>query len=201
VEDVKKLCLSLRRNARGERVLLHYNGHGVPRPTHNGEIWVFNKQYTQYIPLSIYDLQTWMSTPSIYVFDCSAAGTVIPFFLQFAEQRRREHERIVAANPDAGNGARPPPSPHEFIIMASCAANETLPSRADLPADVFTSCLTTPIRMALRWFCKRSALTGQWEFQCGFAFLVFFFFFRTNIAHPWPHLRIVAHPPTACLYL
>jgi regulator-associated protein of mTOR len=41
----------------GERVLFHYNGHGVPRPTANGEVWVFNKSYTQYIPLSIYDLQ------------------------------------------------------------------------------------------------------------------------------------------------
>jgi regulator-associated protein of mTOR len=38
-------------------VLFHYNGHGVPRPTANGEVWVFNKSYTQYIPLSIYDLQ------------------------------------------------------------------------------------------------------------------------------------------------
>lgn len=38
-------------------MLFHYNGHGVPRPTVNGEIWVFNKNYTQYIPLSIYDLQ------------------------------------------------------------------------------------------------------------------------------------------------
>lgn len=26
-----------------ERVLFHYNGHGVPKPTVNGEIWVFNK--------------------------------------------------------------------------------------------------------------------------------------------------------------
>jgi hypothetical protein len=26
-----------------ERVLFHYNGHGVPKPTINGEIWVFNK--------------------------------------------------------------------------------------------------------------------------------------------------------------
>ena len=33
VEDVKKLCLSCRRNAKNERVLVHYNGHGVPKPT------------------------------------------------------------------------------------------------------------------------------------------------------------------------
>ena len=30
---MKKLCISCRRNAKNERVLLHYNGHGVPRPT------------------------------------------------------------------------------------------------------------------------------------------------------------------------
>jgi regulator-associated protein of mTOR len=43
VDEVKKLCTSLRRNAKEERVLFHYNGHGVPRPTVNGEVWVFNK--------------------------------------------------------------------------------------------------------------------------------------------------------------
>lgn len=43
VDVVKKLCVSLRRNAKDERILFHYNGHGVPRPTNNGEIWVFNK--------------------------------------------------------------------------------------------------------------------------------------------------------------
>ena len=43
VDEVKKLCTSLRRNAKEERVLFHYTGHGVPRPTTNGEIWVFNK--------------------------------------------------------------------------------------------------------------------------------------------------------------
>ena len=64
-------------------------GHGVPRPTTNGEMWVFNKTYTQYIPLSIYDLQTWMGQPSICVFDCSAAGLLVTSFIQFMEQRQK----------------------------------------------------------------------------------------------------------------
>ena len=65
-EDVRKLCVALRKNAKvwclcvcvcvevvmmsscidcskNEHVLFHYNGHGVPKPTQNGEIWVFNK--------------------------------------------------------------------------------------------------------------------------------------------------------------
>jgi hypothetical protein len=45
LEDVKKLAASCRRTAKAERVLFHYNGHGVPRPTVNGEIWVFNSRW------------------------------------------------------------------------------------------------------------------------------------------------------------
>jgi regulator-associated protein of mTOR len=82
VEDVKKLCLHCRKTAKSERVLFHYNGHGVPRPTANGEIWLFNKSFTQYIPLSVYELESWLGNPSIYVFDCSAAGMIVNAFCE-----------------------------------------------------------------------------------------------------------------------
>ena len=95
VEEVRRLATGLRRNAREERVLFHYNGHGVPKPTANGEIWVFNRSYTQYIPLSLYDLQSWMGSPSIFVYDCSNAGIIVSCFEQFAEQHEREyHEQV-----------------------------------------------------------------------------------------------------------
>jgi hypothetical protein len=42
-EDTKKQCITLRRQARDERTVFYYNGHGVPKPTSSGEIWVFNK--------------------------------------------------------------------------------------------------------------------------------------------------------------
>lgn len=92
VEDVKRLCVGLRRNAKEERVLFHYNGHGVPKPTNNGELWVFNKNFTQYIPCSIYELQSWLGTPSIYVFDSSAAGLIVKWFNKFIDQRQGEYE-------------------------------------------------------------------------------------------------------------
>ncbi|GLG94261.1 Regulatory-associated protein of mTOR [Gryllus bimaculatus] len=151
-EEVKKLCTSLRRNAKEERVLFHYNGHGVPKPTSNGEIWVFNKTYTQYIPLSVYDLQTWMGAPSIYVYDCSNAGIVVDSFKQFAEQHEREYEQMVAQN----RNPVPPPSFKNCIQLAACADNQILPMNPDLPADIFTSCLTTPIKIALRWFVMQN---------------------------------------------
>ena len=37
-KEVKKMCIQLRRVGKAERLLFHYNGHGVPKPTANGEI-------------------------------------------------------------------------------------------------------------------------------------------------------------------
>uniref|UniRef100_A0ACD5Y4G3 Uncharacterized protein n=1 Tax=Avena sativa TaxID=4498 RepID=A0ACD5Y4G3_AVESA len=144
VEEVKKLCNTCRKYARSERVLFHYNGHGVPKPTANGEIWVFNKSYTQYIPLPITDLDSWLKTPSIYVFDCSAAGMIVKAFL----------ERLDWSSSSST-------SSKDCILLAACEAHQTLPQSAEYPADVFTACLTTPIKMALHWFCNRSLLRGS----------------------------------------
>ncbi|XP_015588597.1 regulatory-associated protein of mTOR isoform X3 [Cephus cinctus] len=167
VEEVKKLCTSLRRNAKEERVLFHYNGHGVPKPTSNGEIWVFNRTYTQYIPLSVYDLQTWMGAPSIYVYDCSNAGIIVESFQQFADQHEKEYEshcnaqlqmekQAVQQNRAAGVAGVGALSYKNCIQLAACAANQILPMNPDLPADIFTSCLTTPIKIALRWFVMQN---------------------------------------------
>jgi len=163
VEEVRRLATGLRRSAREERVLFHYNGHGVPRPTSNGEIWVFNRSYTQYIPLSIYDLQSWMGSPSIYVYDCSNAGLIVESFKTFADQHEREYReqlRNAQAQP-GGAGATDlplaPPSLRNCIQLAACSATQLLPMNPDLPADLFTACLTTPIKVALRWFVMQNS--------------------------------------------
>lgn len=67
-EEVKKLCTSLRRNAKEERVLFHYNGHGVPKPTTNGEIWVFNRvwQSTIIIKRKQKVIETFLGLHTIY---------------------------------------------------------------------------------------------------------------------------------------
>ncbi|XP_052174043.1 regulatory-associated protein of TOR 1-like [Diospyros lotus] len=148
VEEVKKLCTTCRKSAKSERVLFHYNGHGVPKPTANGEIWLFNKSYTQYIPLPISDLDSWLKTPSIYVFDCSAAGMVVNAFIELQDW-----------NTSSGSSMR------DCILLAACEAHETLPQSPEFPADVFTSCLTTPIKMALRWFCTRSLLHESLDYS------------------------------------
>lgn len=41
------------------------------------------------------------------------------------------------------------------IQLASCSESQLLPMNPELPADLFTACLTTPIKIALQWFCHQ----------------------------------------------
>ena len=50
----------------------------------------------------------------------------------------------------------PKPPGGDIIVLLACSANELLPMNPEYPADIFTSCLTTPISMALRWFIQHS---------------------------------------------
>jgi len=156
VEETKKFCISLRRNAKEERVLFHYNGHGVPKPTPSGEIWVFNKNYTQYIPISLYDLQAWLQAPTFYVWDCSDAGNILNNFHRFAEKHEQEEQDALDKNPEYQVVNYKP-----YIHLAACGVKENLPTNPLLPADVFSSCLTTPIEMALWFFVMQNPLPTQ----------------------------------------
>jgi regulatory associated protein of mTOR len=153
VEETKKFCISLRKNAKDERVLFHYNGHGVPKPTASGEIWVFNKNYTQYIPVSLYDLQHWLQAPTMFIWDCSEAGNILNNYHRFVEKHEKEEEEAAARDPNHYvMNFRP------YIHLAACAVKENLPTNPQLPADLFTACLTTPIEMAIWFFVLQNPL-------------------------------------------
>ena len=51
VEEIRRLATGLRRNARDERVLFHYNGHGVPKPTGTTQVLtlIFVVQWSLFI--------------------------------------------------------------------------------------------------------------------------------------------------------
>lgn len=48
------------------------------------------------------------------------------------------------------------PKLRDSIHLAACSANEILPMQSpDLPYDIFTACLTTPIKAALHWYVSQ----------------------------------------------
>lgn len=155
-EDLRKVCLSLRKSIKGDRVLFHYNGHGVPKPTKNGEVWVFGKHHTHYTPVAVRELKQWLGDPTIFVLDCSGAGVLIPHLVEGGEGG------VGGAGGGLGLGiglGSPDPAMSAqasldtgSVILAACKATETLPFHPQYPADIFTSCLTTPTTLAMRWF-------------------------------------------------
>ena len=152
IEDLRRFCQTLRKQAKDDAVLFYYNGHGVPKPTASGELWCFNRNYTQYIPVSIQEVQVWLGSPGVYIWDCSAAGHLLQNFNIFAERRDRDVNMSHGGYPD---GAQPMMN---SLQLAACGTSEHLPSCPELPADVFTACLTSPIDIALRYFIMNHQL-------------------------------------------
>lgn len=158
MEDFRKYCVNLRKQAKDDTALLYYNGHGVPRPTPNGELWCFNRNYTQYIPVAIADVQLWVGSPAVHIWDCSAAGYLMQAFLKAASLKDDDAVQRLRAERMGSEHTEPPQPYMSSLCFAACASNEELPTAPDLPADVFTSCLTSPIDMALRYFALRTPL-------------------------------------------
>lgn len=63
---------------------------------YNVLITVCPQNYTQYIPLSVYELQSWLGSPSIYVYDCSNAGVLLKHFTTQGLWRVRYHFLVTA---------------------------------------------------------------------------------------------------------
>jgi len=95
-----------------------------------------------------------MGAPGIFVYDCSNAGIIVQSFEKFAEQHEREYlDQVQQLQKDNSSELPTPPNlQRNCIQLAACSDNQELPMKPGLPADLFTSCLTTPIKMALLWF-------------------------------------------------
>lgn len=151
--ELREGCIKARNSAKDDAVLFYYNGHGVPKPTPSGELWCFNKNYTQYIPMSLQELQRCLGTPCVYIWDCSSAGHLLNNFITFAKR--------LDDDTHMNTGSYPDPPFQDAIQLAACLADEQLPSCPELPADLFTSCLTSPIDIALRWFIMNNQLPNN----------------------------------------
>lgn len=169
LDETRRALPALRKAAKTERVLVHYNGHGVPKPTASGEIWLFDNDYTQYIPVRLNEFLGLVEAPNIFIWDCSAAGNIVSKMEEVSRERAEEAAKPLFnkhGQPTANPGARIPWK--DTLQLGACAANQTLPMNPDLPADLFTSCLTSPIEIALRFFILRNPLKAEYHLNLAF---------------------------------
>ncbi|ODV60408.1 ubiquitin-binding TORC1 subunit KOG1 [Ascoidea rubescens DSM 1968] len=161
VDDIKKNIQVWKLLPLFFRLFLYYNGHGVPYPDEVGDFWLFNKQYNQYVPMSVAELQNWIGCPAIFVFDSTFSGRAISSYKRAAQNE--------LDNPSPSKESDPIFDYYksmmytESFLFAACKEDEYLPSHPDLPADLFTCCLNSPIEMSIRFFILKSPLRKYYE--------------------------------------
>lgn len=141
-EDLISLCNILMKNktnsaanAKRSHVLFHYNGHGVLPPNDQGEIFLVDKNNPVLCrPFPISKLKQYLNGPTMYVLDCSRSELLVSHLCT------ESTPQIL------------PASTYDTIILGSCSRDDYLPNIEGLPLDIFTSCLTTPLKMAIRYF-------------------------------------------------
>ena len=77
-----------------------------------------------------------------YLLACCAPGN----------RRMRDLRHVADAARDTPSSSRPAAAERadpmrDCILLCACGEAELLPQNPDLPADTFTSCLTTPIKV------------------------------------------------------
>lgn len=150
-DDLKRNCHALRKSAKDDAVLFYYNGHGVPKPS-TTQLWCFNGDYTKFARITLHEVQGWLGSPGVYIWDCSGAGNILTGFNLSGQKRDQEAQlRGVQGYQPMMNS----------LQLAACGANETLPTSPKLPADLFTSCLTSPLEIALRFFAMNHQLPNN----------------------------------------
>lgn len=91
---------------------------------------------------------SWAGSSTCYVWDCQNAGRFIRAAL--AEAGEIDSQLRAAGEKDPAVAVlHPAVYAKRQIHFAACGANESIPHITGLPDDLFTSCLTTPLRVAL----------------------------------------------------
>nr|ODN88217.1 dRaptor [Cryptococcus depauperatus CBS 7841] len=140
-------------------VAVIYNGHGIQEPpTEAGELWCYDKSFdeclqngggpSEYIPIMLFDLLTWAGASTCYVWDCQHAGRFIRAAKTEAEEIDSQLRSAGATNPSIAE-LHPAIYSKRQIHFAACGSDQTLPRIKGMPDDLFTACLTTPLRVAL----------------------------------------------------
>ncbi|WVR07100.1 hypothetical protein IAU60_004139 [Kwoniella sp. DSM 27419] len=149
------------RQAAGQEgyIAVVYSGHGIQEPpTEQGELWCYDKAFdeclqsgtgpSEYIPIMLFDVLAWAGAPTCYVWDCSYARRIIRAAASEADEIDIQFRAAAAQNPSIAT-LHPAVYAERQIHFAACGSKQSLPRVQGMPDDLFTACLTTPLRIAL----------------------------------------------------
>lgn len=133
---------SLRRDIKGGRIMFHYIGFGFPC-LEGKNIYAVDVRNGCFVGYPLEQLFDCMKTPAWFVFDCSNAASTIPVLERAAEQRETANSGTADGFMGRGIDWR------DWFCLCATDVGEELPSDPHLPRDFLTSCLLTPVTVAV----------------------------------------------------
>ena len=110
--------------------------------------WAITHGLSRYIPLLLFDYFSWSGSSTCFVWDCQKAGRFLPAAIREAAEIDSQLQKAGDKDPQIAR-LHPPVYSKTQIHFAACGPEETLPKVPGFPDDLFTSCLQTPLRVAL----------------------------------------------------
>lgn len=127
------------------RILYHYVGYGYPSAK-QGKMYVCDGRPPTLKSYSIKKVMDTLKTPAWFIFDCDKAGAFIPKIEQRAKTLKNQGNPVP-------NRKRPAYSRvvnwDDWFCMCATGADEVLPKEPLLPRDFLTTCLLTPVPIAI----------------------------------------------------
>ena len=135
IVDFKNSLSKIKHPTPDTRTLFHYTSHGAPDVS-SQYIMLHSQDKLSFDHFPIENVLSATDICSVHIFDCDHAGALLPSYNSYITDKR-----------DAGITT-------DLFAFFSCGAREKLPRSPDLPYDLFTSCMTTPARLALFWHSR-----------------------------------------------
>lgn len=142
-DKINKISTIRKTEIAKERILFHHIGYGFPT-LEQTSIPCFDKKLGIFHNYPIIDLFKSIQTPSFYVFDCSNAGLALHAL----------HIASISCNKSKINSILTKQQLktidwNDYYCLCASDINENLPACPYLPRDFLTSCIFTPVKIAI----------------------------------------------------
>eukprot|EP00928_Gymnodinium_smaydae_P058543 TRINITY_DN4173_c1_g2_i1.p1 TRINITY_DN4173_c1_g2~~TRINITY_DN4173_c1_g2_i1.p1 ORF type:complete len:1845 (+),score=455.00 TRINITY_DN4173_c1_g2_i1:112-5646(+) len=126
------------RKAGKDRICFHYVHHHAPSTpalADSGCLQLYSQDANEHVALPLSSVAEFLGAPAVYIFDCPDSGQLV-----------------------GALGGLASPGEEDVVAFGSLSPGEVAPwTQLALPADLFSACLTSPIRAALNFHHVRGA--------------------------------------------
>ncbi|OHT13560.1 hypothetical protein TRFO_03309 [Tritrichomonas foetus] len=135
---------TIRRDIQGGRILFHYIGFGFPK-IDESYIYSVDQKNGGLVNYPIRALFENLKAPAWFIFDCSNAAAALSTLEKTAAFKSTSEQSHINSDPYMNRAI----DWKDWFCLCATDVNEELPIDPHLPRDFLTSCLLTPVTMAI----------------------------------------------------